>query len=50
MSNPELEKRATEVAKRICRDAGIDEGLWQMVLHEAYRELYDLPVPTESKP
>ena len=37
--NVETARKAEEVARRICRERGMPEGLWQMVLMEAYDEL-----------
>ena len=41
MSNPELEKKTTEIAKLMCKHYGKPESLWELMLPNAY-DLYCL--------
>lgn len=41
--NYETAKKAEAIARRMCREAGQPESLWQIVLTEAYQELFGLP-------
>ena len=38
-NNLELEKQAEKLAKKLAKKAGQPEGLWELFLLEAYREL-----------
>ncbi len=38
----EVERETTKIAKRMARDAGQSEAMWQLFLTEAYREYYGL--------
>ena len=36
MSNFELEKKTTKIARLMCKKAGQPEGLWELALPDAY--------------
>lgn len=36
---PKIEREAEKRARRICRERGMPEALWQMVLFDAHNEI-----------
>lgn len=41
--NQELAHKAEKRAREICRERGMPEGLWQMVLMDAYNDVFPIP-------
>lgn len=41
--NRELAHKTEKRAREICRERGMPEGLWQMVLVEAYDDVFPIP-------
>lgn len=46
----ETEQATTRIAKRLAREAGKPEGLWELFLLEAYREYYGLDSTRQRAP
>ena len=48
LGQQQLEYAAEAEARRIAKDSGVSEGLWELFLPEAYRRVLGLPPTTRE--